>query len=420
VKSFKKILINFFIFISISAHAQNSIQINTVSQFIELENLESGIDSIDLFINNIKLESKDEKKVEASFGKWLGRQNVRRITFKNIKKIRSNILTWIIRMLPDSQLVSLKLFNVKIKGQFRLPVSHHYTSLKRISIINTIIGKAALKSFNPNNLPALKHLELINCQLDDDYIPLIEKAGLMPQLEYLDLSQNELTNAVFSLFPQERPGNLKSLLLNKCDLTLDKKEDYESGFLAFNRHVAKTEFFVDWDTPFFGNLEHLEVQNKIKKLREIKASLAEEKFQDLKIFYGFLLEDNTNHSRGGKAKYDKKLQKYIEMTTSFPFKSIRTNLDFSAPNFLNIFLKSEQAKICENINLSGDRWNYLALKTFLSSKAMPSLKEVSIINTPVNQDEAKKLIQEFAAFNFSFIMRKTGGHWPGVTTIKAQ
>jgi len=413
VNLFFKIVIILSISI-IPSFAQKTIVINSGDQFSDfLTKQEAEYDSITLHFNKIKFHKKNLKKFMSWLPNWKKLSSVRSVVFQEIPRVRGKLLTWILSVLPDSQLVSIKLINVK--EDFYLPNSIEFSKLKKLSIINTDLNEDFFKNFKKANLPNLRHLELIKCDLDEDYIPLLRDSQLMDQIEYLDLSNNEFENDIFSLFPMHQPGNLKKLKLNKCDIVLDKDEDYDKEFLAVNRYVADTKYVVDWDSPFFKKLEHLELQNNTKDIEEIRTYLKDEKLQKLPVFFGFLLEVEKGNLTKTKRRYKKKRKDYFKLISSYPLQSIRNNYTFENSTLLNIFLESSQSKISENIILEGDRWNYLAVKALLTSNSLPALKELSIINTPMSQDEVKKLMNKFPDININAIFRLPGEFWPGIS-----
>jgi len=415
VRLFLKIIIGAFVVSIAPLFAQKTIHVNSIDQLLELEKQETKHKSIDLHINRIKLFSQRDKKIMSSLSRWKNLSAIRSITFQDIGQISGKILTWFLTNIPDSQLVSLKITNVKIKWEFQLPSSRVYSQLEKISIIKTDLDEDFFENFNITNLPNLRHLELVSCDLDEDYIPLLRDSQLLGKIEYLDLSQNDFENSVFSIFPFQKQGNLQTLKLNQCEILLDKDEDYSSEFLAVNKNIAKTEYFVDWDSPFFSKLRHLEIQNKTKEIEEIRTFLTTKKFHNLNVFFGFLLKLDKAAYEKEELQNKRKEKEYLELISSYPLKSVRNNFPFESPVQLNIFLKSAQAIISENIILSGDRWNYIAVKTLLASNKLPALKELSVINTTLTQNKVKGLIDEFGHISINAIFRDQGEHWPGIT-----
>ncbi|MEJ2054453.1 MAG: hypothetical protein P8X42_11075, partial [Calditrichaceae bacterium] len=91
---------------------------------------------------------------------------------------------------------------------------------------------------------------------------------------------------------------------------------------------------------------------------------------------------------------------------------------FDTPEQLSIFLQSEQSKVTQNIILKGERWNYMAVNTILSVKCFPALNEIFLVNTPINQDELKNLINFYKNINFNIMTWETGYYWPSLVELQ--
>ena len=208
---------------------------------------------------------------------------------------------------------------------------------------------------------------------------------------------------------------LKVLKLNQCEIILDQGNKYDPDFLAINKYLTQTQFYVNWNDPFFNKLEHLEMQHSTAKINNIRAYLADSALHNLNIFIGFLPEQKHGNTTVTRQKNLRLVQDFFDIISSYPIRSVRNNYPIESPAILNLFLKSSQSKITENINLNGDKWNYFAIRELILSKSLPSLKEISIIDTPISQNELKKLMEEFSDINFNTVLRNPGVFWPGIS-----
>ncbi len=392
--------------------AQETIHINSTDGFLKLlRDKVTLYDSIDLHISNIDFSEDYEDSIYLPFKNWKNLSSVRSVVLKDLEDISEEELSSFLKQIPENQLNSLKLINLQIDEEFSLQNIGGYKNLKTLSVLGTKLGKSFFINFDTNNFPKLKNLELISCDLKYSFLSPIRKSELMSQLEFLDLSMNELGNSVFSIFPQEESGKLRTLKLNRCNIVLDSDDKY----LAVTKQLKDLKRAVNWQSPYFENLTHLEIENETDEMDEIKEYLAEEKFQNLQIFLGFLPTFEDDYSQAEK---NQRWTDFIKIATSYPIESVRNNYTFTSIGVLNIFLKSRQAKVTENINLKGKRWNYVAVKTLLKQNHLPALKEIFLFETGMKQKDISNLINEFKTISFDAVLEKPGSIWPRIAEDK--
>ncbi len=403
------------LFCALTVFAKKSLEVSSIADFQSvLSNQEVLQDKLTITFNGIKDLKNHEDEFLNLFKVWKGKALIHGLVFRNLDDLHGAFITNLVTELSDSQLVSLNVENVDYSGDLLLPKTKILYGLKKLSIINTDLDEDFFKNLNKSMQPNLCHLALIKCDLSNDQLLAIKNTHLLPNLKYLDLSQNDFGNYILSIFPYQQQGKLITLKLNNVGLVLSSGENYNSNYPAVNRKIDP-EYGIKWNSPYFSCLKHLELQHVSENMKEILSFEEDSIFQALPVFMGFVPDVKPTRSIKGKFKNKQLLDIFFKNLYSLNFHSTRNNYSFDSPQHLNLFLKSRQAKISENIILNGPRWNYMAVCTLLESNKLPALDEMFLPGNSMTQQEIKRLIDAFSGISFDVILSHAGGLWPGVS-----
>ncbi|GEM_PF-6510119 len=357
--------------------------------------------------------------------------NLNRLPFNQIRhlvlmnmKLDNKTLGYIFRMFNTNELRTLSLIHMEVKKMPPVIFKGFLQHLETVRIMNSRLHKKFYEIFTVEQCPKLTHLELINNHLGKGFVKTLRKSRLIPRLKYLDLSGNKLTNRVLSLFLTDEPGNLETLVLNNCDLTISSREVYTEKFPAISRKIAMGGIAVDWNSPFFQHLTHLELENPSKSYLKTSELIGDSSFLALDIFKGFYF--STENSAIKYIEYLKSFQnrmtttdvlfeelkqnaRYQKISRSrallfqymlLPYRSRYTNYSISKLAELEKIYRSPQKNYLENLILRGSRWNDIIVRLVLKNCLLPNLKYIILNDVNMTQAEIYHLIHDFPQYSF--------------------
>jgi hypothetical protein len=355
---------------------------------------------------------REYRKHDEAIKAWAVKQTILSISFENIEDLRGSFVNWLLNHIRKNPIRELSIKGGNIEDDLVVYYALALPYMHTINIKNVRLNKDFFIKTLHQSVPSLTTLRLINCQLDEDIVDNFRSSGILSDLKELNLSENEFSNSIFAVFPYSESGKIETLILNNCGLTLQKNADYNNDFLAINRFIADEKPHVRWGAPYFTNLRHLEIQNGTEHFEECLAYINDTTFHHLDIFLGFQLAFPKSNSEKREKINEQKRDEYFAHIVSLPFRSRRNNYVFETPKKLNKFLNSYQTQFTEHLLLVGSHWNIWAVETVLQSKKLPDLKELTLIATPLTQDELMHIIQAYPKISIEGVFKKTGLHWP--------
>ncbi|MEZ4746940.1 MAG: hypothetical protein R3C41_12760 [Calditrichia bacterium] len=333
--------------------------------------------------------------------------------------------------LPKLEFLELEDSNIKVKNTaFMGGLAPELITLR---INDTKLSDKFFGFLTAEAFPKLEKLELRNVDLDKKKLPYFVTSSLIPQLKYLDLSNNTFENTIFRWLPMDTPGNLKVLKLNNCGIFVWlKKTDFGRSFNASFPALSKAldEDGVNWQSPLFQNLDHLEINGITSSpipaiifmmdstLQHIRTrilptlSLAKKEV-DMPIMrlnwtekYQSYVDKNSFSEPGDPEKksepdnsIDSRNSFYAHLS-SIKFQPKIHNIAFENLAELNLFTQSAFAKSAENLILSGENWNNGVLKLLLSNNPFENAKYISLVNPAMTEAEIYDLIHQFPQYQF--------------------
>jgi hypothetical protein len=336
--------------------------------------------------------------------------------------ISAAVLNIFLKKIGTDSLREFIMINSEIEGHVFWPATGQFPSLQVLSCRNTAISEKVLSDIGHKKMPNLRHLTLLNCAIES--LTFLKQDSTLTRLEYIDLSQNDLGNRFFNILPYNQPGRLQTLKLNACDLEIKEDDDYDDDKPALSKVLTESAYFVQWEQPFFANLTHLELINKIKYHPKALDFFSDSFFHKMDIFMGIEFTELKNkrrqsvtHALKNKAVTDVK-KEILSTIAKYDYRTKRTNFQFENLQNLNIFLHSANAKFAENLNLASDSWHLTDVQYILLSQKLPALKELSLINTALSQEDIGRLMTQYPHLMFNVLTKKTGPLWPVMIEVE--
>jgi|GEM_PF-3776431 len=339
-------------------------------------------------------------------------------------------------------LIDLKLINLKRAFRIKsVKINLVGDSLRSLMVSGGDLPEDFFKMLHGYNLPNLRELSLVRCGLTEKILIPLKRSNLLTNLEYLDLSYNDLGLRVLSLFQAEVPGKLHTLKLNHTFRYSQKKTQ------KLKKILDKT-----WDVTWQGNakmlenLKHVEMINLLPDTAVCLGFYRDSLLQQLPVFEGpiyGLMEENAKlfidtgngfsaginqfsfstgsgfnfGFGGGNQEIDKNTITLIENEVSIkqdfyrklfkiPSNSRRLSVNFNKLSTFEYFLKSRRAAHTENLVFSGVQWTDTALRMALENMQLSSLKSVVLSNVNLTETEIFDLINDFSQLQFSIRLTK--------------
>jgi hypothetical protein len=311
-----------------------------------------------------------------------------------------------------AELQKLTLHYVTFDKKFSPDVNDIFKQLNSLVLRNFSVGEKFLKRITDVYFPSLKKLVLQKIDQDDDMLFPLKVSMLLPQLEYLDLSHNELGNEVFSIFPYNEPGNLKTLLLNDIGLEIESRDRYDDDNYAICKKLTMSLYYLNLNEPFFQNLNHLEIAHSTDEFENLLLSLEDEDLARLDYFKGFRPELSDVNRKKTIAENKKRIEDYLRQFAKSDFKSRVINHVFTSPAELNVIINAGKAVQLTELALTGDRWHPETVEAILTSGAFSNVKVLKLIATNLEDKDIQKLISQYNNISFDLIIKGNGKIWP--------
>jgi hypothetical protein len=238
----------------------------------------------------------------------------------------------------------------------------------------------------------LKILHLNSFSLDDNLFKKLKNVPFQQIVELEISNSNFTTNKLITLFPQERESQIKTLKLNNnAEPDNPNKLENDELFLS-NLQIDKSKS-IDWDSPFFKNLELLEIKSKSNNINYVMNIAENPFFAKLKHFKG--IEFDYKPIEKNKDK--------LERIFNTESKSRVSTYNFKSIALLNIFFNSNQSKIVDQIEVQGNDFTVELLDLIIKGKFIPNLKQVTLKRIFANQLELRDLVHNNPSIDFNII-----------------
>ena len=341
-------------------------------------------------------------------------KNIGYLTINNMT-IKAKHLSEFLEIFNEGFIKTLRFSNVKVIGSKKIKTANLCKNLEQLIITNCSIIQRFYEQLGKNGMPVLKHLEINSSKLDKKFIKILKEWNVITNLEFLDLSNNSIGNAIYNIFPLEETGNLQILKLNNCDVNF-KQNHYmtqHNKLLSLAKDLKFTG--INWMKPFFNHLKWLELQNAISDIDEILDVMKNEKFKTLNVFLGFL-PVNSNESEYYKELFLIDYNAYLIKAFKLNLHSCKNNYYITHPEYLIKFSEYNQGKIAENIILSGKQWYDETVRAVLDLNLFPALKEITLTCVNLSESEFYQLIQDYPDYHFNITIfpddESCVVHWP--------
>ena len=397
------ILFLFIIFSNAGIANQKSIRVTSMKELALTDFQVAEGDSVFLHIANIE-ELKVEKINVVLSLPWFS--SITHLKLSNAS-IKGFLLSQFLNLFKNNDMCTLELHNIQIEGINKFLSIPFLSKLKTLKIINTPLYMTFYENLTVNGELKLKHLELVNTKLGEKQLSFFKGWNVLTQLSVLNLSGNPVENTIFTIFPFEEASQLTILKLNDCDLTIANLKSYElkmygPEYPAIVKQISD-EFYVDWQSVYFKNIQHLELQNKTKALKSINLLFKEPRFQHLNVFFNFYPEYTNNDSKNKiNSEYIQLLHNYAKSDLT----SSKTNCKLENLIHYNILRNSDKKNVLENLILFGDFWDEIIIRNILDENEFKQLKNIELTAVTIPQKKMEKIINDFPQYCFDVSFSK--------------
>ncbi len=390
------------ILVFLTSHAfSQDIQNIVISKTDDLNKLKSisalpvelTLDHLNLSSDNLKQISECDKldRVEG-----LNLFNLKQASRTNLEKLFSFFTSSAIKRLHISEISQPYEFNIN---------ENFGDKLEELRITGCRLNSSVFMKFFTTGNERMKILDLSNTNLDEKTFQFLKNWPGFRNVEYLDLSGSSEGNRLLTLFPSDDPGMIKILKMNECGFTISENKKYSADFPALSYIIGKTLPAINWSSPYFRNLERLEIDAEADEEDDPSLLHEDTVLCNLKHFLGFrsfkylLLFNYDNEDISERKKRSVAYNQFKKMVGK-PIKSVINNYEFYSMSMLNQFAQTPRSQYTENLIFRYRSWDVESVEAVLSSGVFKSLKRIQLLQLNASQKDLHSLTMRYPQYDF--------------------